>query len=172
MNKTTLHSGEQVYHPRFGFGVIKNLSRRQSIDAATDGASAGHEDYYDIGLREGGTLLVPVARAHSLGLRPLTNSLEDIKAYLRSPAGDLPQRGRERASELRAREQAAEPSALARAVRDLAAQGREHRLSNSEKTWMDRACERLSTEAALVDHISIPEARAAIHEVIACLVGD
>ena len=58
----------------------------------------------------------------------------------------------------------AEPTALAHSVRDLLAQGRSRSLSASEKTWLDKACERLVTEAALVDHVSVPQAREAIQE--------
>jgi RNA polymerase-interacting CarD/CdnL/TRCF family regulator len=119
-------------------------------------------DYYDIHLEEGGTLLVPIDRAESVGLRRLTNGVEAVMASLWSPARTLPDSYRERAAVLRQREQLADPAALAHSVRDMLAQSRGRALSAGEKTWLDNSCERLSTEAALVDHIARSEARAAI----------
>lgn len=166
-----LEPGTPVFHPKYGFGTIHTLTRHDRshpIDnpTAAEAASDRTEDYYDIDLEGGGTLLVPAHRAETLGLRRLTNGVEAVKASLHSPAESLPANFRERASVLRAREQTAEPAALAYSVRDLLAQSRGRTLSASEKAWLDKSCQRLSTEAALVDHISVYEARAAIWNLV------
>lgn len=166
-----LSPGEPIFHPKFGFGTIHGMTRRERIQTIQETASAGMqadhtEDYYDIRLREGGTLLVPISRAESVGLRRLTGGIEATKAGLYSPARSLPDDYRERAAVLRQRGQLAEPGALAHSVRDLLAKSRGRTLSPSEKTWLEKACQCLSTEAALVDQISMVEAQSVIWEVV------
>ena len=151
-----LSPGEPIFHPKFGFGTIHGMTRRERIqtiqETTSAGAQADHtEDYYDIRLREGGTLLVPISRAESVGLRRLTGGIEATKAGLYSP--------REACLTITASErsccasdgQLAEPGALAHSVRDLSAKSRGRTLSPSEKTWLEKACQCLSTEAALVE---------------------
>ena len=128
-------------------------------------------DYYDIELTKGGTLLVPLTRATTVGLRRLVNGLQAIESCLGSPAQELPDNNRQRAAALRERELTAEPTALARAVRDLLAWCAGRKLSQSEKVWLEKSCECLSTEAALVDHITLPQARAAIREAVTGSAG-
>jgi RNA polymerase-interacting CarD/CdnL/TRCF family regulator len=162
---------DPVYHPKYGFGTIHSLTRRNRLhplqEASAADAEAGYaEDYYHIQLSEGGTLLVPVNRADSVGLRRLSSGVEAINACLRSPARSLPAAARERAAELRTREQLPDPFALAQTVRDMLAQSRGRTLATGERAWLEKSCLRLSTEASLVDGISFSEARAAIAEVV------
>jgi RNA polymerase-interacting CarD/CdnL/TRCF family regulator len=156
--------GDSVFHPRYGFGTIVSLARRDPDHPWQEAGPGEALDYYDIQLLKGGSLLVPINRAASVGLRALTNSLEVVKLCLRSPARSLPENHRERAAALRVQGENNEPMALAHSVRDLLAQARSRSLSASEKTWLDKACERLVTEAALVDHVSVLQARTAIQE--------
>jgi RNA polymerase-interacting CarD/CdnL/TRCF family regulator len=163
--------GEPVYHPKYGFGTLYGLTRRDRTHPITEptadqAQSDGTEDYYDIHLIQGGTLLVPVSRAESVGLRRLTDGVEVVETGLRSPAQSLPADFRQRAAVLRLREQLAAPCALVHVVRDLLAQGRSRTLSIGERRWLDKSCQRLSTEAALVDHISTAQAHAAISAVM------
>jgi RNA polymerase-interacting CarD/CdnL/TRCF family regulator len=166
-----LAPGDPIFHPNYGFGTVHSLTRRDRVRPIRQLQPAGAEpdpteEYYDIHLEEGGTLLVPVSRAESVGLRRLTGGLEAVKAGLRSPAQSLPANFRERAAVLRMREQAADPVALAHSVRDVLAQGWARTLSAGERTWLDKSCQRLSTEAAMVDRIPLFQARAAILEVV------
>lgn len=170
---STFAAGESVYHPKYGFGTVHSLSRQARVEPLRLPAAAVTElteDYYDIHLANGGTVLIPVDRAEGAGLRRLSGGIEAVKAGLRSPAQNLPGNYRERAAALRRRE-LAEPGGLVASVRDLMAQGRERVLSVSEKDWLDKSCERLSTEAAMVDQIPLFEARAVIVEVIRELRG-
>lgn len=166
-----LGPGDPVFHPKYGFGTVHSLTRRDRIHPIHETTSSNvesdpTEDYYDIQLTEGGTLLVPVNRADSVGLRRLTNGIEAVKANLCSPAQTLPANSRERATVLRMREQLAEPAALACSVRDMLANSRGRTLSAGEKTWLDKSCQRLSAEVALVDHITVLQARAAVWEIV------
>lgn len=166
-----LGPGDPVFHPKCGFGTIQGLTRRDRIQpfnepSLAEAESDRVEDYYDILLVDGGSLLVPVNRAESVGLRRLSIGIEAVKASLCSPAQSLPANFRERAAELRLREQLAEPTALAHSVRDMLAFTHGRSLSIGEKTWLDKSCQRLITEAALVDHVSVFEARAAIWQVV------
>ena len=166
-----LGPGDLIFHPRHGFGTISGLTRRDPIRpiqdvVVNDGVTDLAQDYYDIQLANGGTLLVPVSRAERLGLRLLTNSVDAITICLHSPAQSLPGDARKRAAELWARGQNGEPTALAASVRDMVAQSRGRTLTASEREWLNKSCERLSTEAALVDGISKSEAHAAIWEAV------
>ncbi len=164
-----LGPGDLIFHPRHGFGTISGLARRDPLHPTQEVASGDastQEDYYDIQLMGGGTLLMPVSRAESIGVRRLTNGVAATTLCLRSPALDLPNDARRRAAELQMRGQGGEPTALAAAVRDMLAQSRGRALRESERTWLDKSCERLSTEAALVDGISKSQAGAAIWGVV------
>jgi len=155
--------GDLIFHPKNGCGAIRSLTRRDPFRPG-QGGEAGEavqdqrQDYYDILLLDGGTMYVPVSRSERLGLRLLTNGIDVIKVCMHSPPRSLPQDGRERAAELQARSQMAEPTALVAAVRDLVVQSRGRALTASETTWLRKSCERLSIEASLVD--SIPKAQA------------
>lgn len=166
-----LAPGDPIFHPKYGFGTVHSMTRRDQVrpihePTAAEAASDGTEDYYDIRLKDGGTLLVPVSRAGSVGLRRLTDGVEAVRAALCSPAQTLPANFRQRAAELRLREQIDEPAALVHSVRDLLAQSKDRTLSAGEKRWLDKSCQRLSTEAALVDSITMNEAYAAIWAVV------
>jgi len=169
--RSILVPGELIFRPRHGVGTSSGLTRRDPLHPIQDvvtseGVPDQAQDYYDIQLLEGGTLHVPVSRAPNVGLRRLTDGLEAVKARLCSPAESLPDDFRQRAAALRLREQLAEPSALAHSVRDMLAQSRGRTLTTSEKTWLDKSCERLNLEAALVDRISRAQARAAIWKTV------
>ena len=164
--------GDPVFHPKYGFGTVHSLTRRDpthpvSEPTPADAESDRTEDYYDIQLAVGGTLLVPVNRAQSVGLRRLTNGIEALTASLCSPAQSLPVNPRQRAAVLRMREQLLEPEALAQCVRDMLAHSQGKPLSASEQAWLDKACQRLSTEVALVDHVTPAQAQAAVWHAVA-----
>lgn len=171
-----LSPGDAVFHPKFGFGTIQGITCRERVQGLNAPASGGApsdrmEEYYEICLREGGALYVPLSRAAGVGLRRLTGGVARVKASLHSPAQSLPDDARLRAAELRLRGQQPEPAALAHSVRDLLAQSRDRTLSASEQTWLEKACQRLSIEAALVDQISPDEALDAIWSVVRALDG-
>jgi RNA polymerase-interacting CarD/CdnL/TRCF family regulator len=164
-------AGDLIFHPRNGCGTVRSLTRRNPYQPG-QGGEAGEavpdqaQDYYDILLLDGGTMYVPVNRAERLGLRLLTNGIDAIRVCMHSPPRSLPRDGRERTAELLRRSQMAEPTALVAAVRDMVAQSRGRALSASETTWLRKACERLSIEAALVDGISRSQAHDAIWETV------
>jgi len=99
---------------------------------------------------DGETLLVPVSRAERVGLRLLTNGVDAVTLCLHSPAQSLPADSRKRAAELWARGQIGEPTALAASVRDMLAQSRGRALTASEKTWLSKSCEPLSSEVLVL----------------------
>jgi RNA polymerase-interacting CarD/CdnL/TRCF family regulator len=163
--------GELIFHPRYGFGAVQGLTRQDRVDLIMESTSADPDeeqtqDYYDIRLDQGGTLLVPVSRAESVGLRHLTYGIEAVKTELCTRAENLPADARERAALLRLSDRIAEPVALAHSVRDLVAHGRKHALTASDKKWLDKSCLRLSTEVALVDSITMREAEDAVNSVV------
>ena len=166
MGTGLFRSGELVYHPRYGFGTVTGIAQQNLSKLVRDDKVSLAEDYYEIDLRQSGTLLVPVARVDSVGLRRLTNGLAAIEACLASPPDKLTEDGRQRMAQLRACEQSPEPGALLGAIRDLAAIGRERGLSTAEQKWLDQACRRLAIEAALVDDIAEVDARTAIWQVV------
>ncbi len=150
----TLQIGDQVIHPRYGFGTVEGVQVHEH-----DGAPV---QYYEIRLADRGQLSVPVAQAAALGLRRLVNGVAATLALLRETAGPLPDHARQRSIELSARWVAPEPNALASGVRDLLAFARKSGLKGSDQQWLTRAYERLGTEAAQVDGITPASARSAI----------
>ena len=137
-SSSALVVGDPVYHPKYGFGSVHSLTRRDRLQPVHERNSAGvepehTEEYYDIHLAEGGTLLVPVGRAESVGLRLLTSGVEAVKAGLRTLPQGLPANFRERAAELRIREGLAQPAGLATSVRDMLAYGRGRTLIGGRK---------------------------------------
>ena len=94
-SSSALVAGDPVYHPKYGFGNVHSLTRRDRFQPVHERSSAGiepeqTEEYYDIHLIEGGSLLVPVGRAESVGLRLLTSGVEAVKAGLRTAPEGLP----------------------------------------------------------------------------------
>jgi RNA polymerase-interacting CarD/CdnL/TRCF family regulator len=173
MTTEALQPGDPVFHPKHGFGTVRGLSRRQGVSAARPAVGpeqpSQDQEYYDIELLGGGMLMVPVDRAAGLGVRRLMNGVDDVTGCLNLPARALPDNPRERLLALKVRERGIEPNALAATVRDMLVQSRGRHLSASEKAWLDNSCDRLSTEAALVDRIAKAEARAAILAAVSLL---
>ena len=70
-----LGPGDLIFHPSHGFGTVSGLTRRDPLDPIQDlditgGAEDPTQDYYDIQLKSGGTLLVPVSRAEASRAAP------------------------------------------------------------------------------------------------------
>ncbi|MFN8468056.1 MAG: hypothetical protein U0X20_21030 [Caldilineaceae bacterium] len=163
--------GDLIFHPKCGFGTVRSLAREESIrldrrPAANAPDGDFTEEFYEIFLNAGGRLLVPVSRAESVGLRHLYYGIESVRSELCSPAGSLPADVRERAVVLRMCEQQREPGALVHAIRDLLALGHTCALSAGDRKWLDKSCLQLSTEVALVDSISLHEAKDAVNAVV------
>jgi RNA polymerase-interacting CarD/CdnL/TRCF family regulator len=161
MATSEFRSGDQVFHPRFGLGVIDAIQTRAPNPQENQDSGATTR-YYQIRLSAKGMLYVPVARAEALGLRRLVNGLAPIVACLRSEANVLPWNARQRVMELRGRWDAPDPRVLPETLRDLLGFGRTYRLSAGDKQWLVRASERLSVEAAMVDSVELSEARQVI----------
>jgi RNA polymerase-interacting CarD/CdnL/TRCF family regulator len=162
-----LRPGEAVYHPRYGFGVVRGIRNEGMANFTEQNVGGVTEPYYEIDITGEGTLFVPTNRAELVGLRRLSNSLAVISACLGSDAVTLPDEARPRLAGLRQREQAREPEALAEAVRDLIASRRNGSLTNPERKWLEQACRRLSAEAAIIEHMAESEAYAAIVAAVA-----
>ena len=122
-------------------------------------------DYYDIQLMGGGTLLVPVNCANVSDcvsspevLMPsrsacvrLCKNCPGMPGNGRPSCGHAVNRRADRGGHL---------------CSGYGTQSHGRTLTASEKAWLDKSCERLSTEAALVDHISRSQAHAAIWEAV------
>lgn len=162
-----LQAGEPVYHPKYGFGVVRGIRNQGMGHFVEQNAGGATEAYYEIDITGEGTLFVPINRAEMVGLRRLSNSLAAISACLSSDGGTLPEDTRQRLAGLRQSEQAREAGALPEAVRDLIAVRRNSQMTNPERKWLEHACRRLSAEAAIIDHIAESEAYAAILAAVA-----
>ncbi len=154
MTAMRLQVGDEIIHPRYGFGTIERVQAHEHEGAPVE--------YYEVRLADGGLLSVPVEQSAALGLRRVTNGLAAIFAVLRGPARPLPEHPRQRGAELAARWVAPDPDALLGGVRDLIAYARQFGLKGSDQQWLTRACERLGAEAARVDGITRARARSAI----------
>ncbi len=157
-----LRVGEPVYHPKYGFGVVRGVRAEGMGHLVAQSANGVTETYYEIDITGEGTLFVPTDRAEMVGLRRLSNGLAAIIECLATDGEALAEDSRQRLAGLRQSEQAREANALPEAIRNLVAIRRGTALSNPERKWLEHACRRLSSEVALVDHISETEAYAAI----------
>lgn len=156
MNAMALQIGDEVIHPRYGFGTVESLLAHDREGTPVE--------YYVVRLADGGVLSVPTAGAAALGLRRLVYGVAALLAMLRGTAMPLPEHPRQRGMELSARWTSPESAALACGVRDLLGHARRFGLKGSELQWLKRACERLGGEAARVDGVTHATARAAITE--------
>lgn len=154
MDNRAFRCGDRIVHPVYGLGVVEGLAVRDP--------SCPTSEYYKIRIAGGDLLSVPVNRAIELGVRLISNSLDNVIRCLRSKARPLPDDDRLRLAELKTRSQAAGPLALAQAVRDLLNRGRSIRLTPADHRWLDNACERLSAEIAWVDDTELDHARTAV----------
>lgn len=156
MSVQRLQPGDKVSHPVYGLGVIEQVTWLDQDSQATE--------VYNIRISRQAMLTVPVERAEAIGLRLAVNGMAQIARCLRAAAQPLPSDARERMTELHTRGQAVRSDSLARTVCDLLGHGRTYRLTPADKRWLQQACDRLSSEAALVDSIDPFKARALIQQ--------
>lgn len=136
--------GDTVLHPRYGVGVIDHIEKR-----VQDGES---RDFFVIPKPSiGSTILVPVATADELGLRPISSAgtLEEaIKILAGECAEDSPVCALRNLSWN-------DPLALAQAIRNQATEPKPRYPKVSELHQLKRAKKLLAEELALV--LEMPE---------------
>ncbi len=158
MSIEPLQPGDRIHHPAYGFGVIEGVATLEQNGQAVE--------CYRIRMAYRGRLTVPIDHAEAVGLRVLVNGLARIAAGLRKPAHPLSENHRERGRELDAYWHDMRSEALTEGVRDLMSRERRGKLTSNDRRWLSSACERLSTEIALVDAMELFKARAAMQREI------
>lgn len=153
--------GDKVVHPGYGPGVITGIERRQMVTEP--------KRYYVINmLAGGGTLMTPVAKADTVGLRPAIGE-KAVKRLLRSlteEPGTLANDFRERQFQVEELLKEGDVFTTAQVLRDLAWHDQVHGLTKRDLQLMQRAEELLAGEVALVEGIEIKEAVDRVHDIV------
>ena len=149
----TFHKGDAVVYPAHGVGVIESVG---SEEIAGYRLNLIHISFEDSQM----TLRVPVAQAHTVGLRKLV-SRETLAAALAILRG-RPRTSRlmwaKRSQEYLAKINTGEPGALAEVIRDLQSAGDGSNSSFSQRNLFELALERLAGELAAVRRIARQDA--------------
>ncbi len=144
--------GERVVYPSHGVGEIVDLESQ--VIAGTN------LEVYVISFPHDKMILrVPVSRASAAGLRTIANKSDINKVY--SILNDKPKRGNKmwsrRAQEYETKINSGQIDSIAEVVRDLYKNVDSDR-SYSERTIYESALNRLATEIAILENITVPVA--------------
>jgi CarD family transcriptional regulator len=155
--------GDAVYHPAHGAGVIANLRRMPALRKG--------QQFYRIRMLAGAntTLLVPVAKAEELGLRPAAtkNQVIDVIRILSSEPVILPETHKQRYSVCQEKLDAADTMRTAEVVRDLTMRRIQHdHLNVPGRHIFKKAMGLLAGELALAQGVTLAEAKEQINEAL------
>ena len=155
----TFNSGEYVVYPTHGVGKVTNIAK-QTI------AGSELELLVD---KDKMTLRVPMAKLDQVGLRKISDetTMKEALATLKGKPRIKKVMWSRRAQEYENKINSGNPVAVAEVIRDL------HRSENladqsySERQIYEHALERLASEVAVYDNISLEEANKKLLETVA-----
>jgi CarD family transcriptional regulator len=153
--------GDKVIHPAYGAGTILEINEKSIGDQI--------QNYYVINLlTQAGTLMVPVARAHELGLRLPVEEPDQVLTVLTSEPEDLSNDHRTRQELISTDIRSGDVVKISEAVRDLAFRDRADKLTEADQKLYRQAQDFLVGELALSQNVDMDTAR---HQVTAVLDG-
>jgi CarD family transcriptional regulator len=154
--------GDKVIHPAYGAGTIVTIEEKQ--------VGEQQRTYYIIELlTQAGTLMVPVARADELGLRPPVKQPEQVLDVLTSEPTMLSSDHRERQELISTDLRSGDVRKISEAVRDLAYREREERLTEADQKLYRQAQGFLAGEIALSQGIDVEAAQSQVASVLETL---
>ena len=158
----TFSSGEYVVYPTQGVGKVTNITK-QNI--------AGHElEHLVVNFdKDKMTLRVPMAKLDQVGIRKISyeNTMKEALATLKGKPRVKKVMWSRRAQEYENKINSGNPIAVAEVIRDLHRSENLAEQSYSERQIYEHALERLASEVAILDNISIEEANKKLLETIA-----
>ncbi len=152
----TFKIGDRIVHPQHGVGQVVKLEERQFEPGMM-------RQYYEISIREGGTVWVPTDLSIS-GLRNLAkrSEIDRCREILMSRPAPLTDDVRTRQSNLASRLKQGTIRTRCEVVRDLYAYGEHKSLYGSMAGFFKQTQNVLCQEWAIVEGVTQPEA---VHEV-------
>ncbi|MBV9756779.1 MAG: CarD family transcriptional regulator [Alphaproteobacteria bacterium] len=147
------HEGDHVVYPTHGVGKVERI--------ATEDIAGHRLELIHITFEENRmTLRVPVAKAHSAGLRKLASRalFDEALAVLKGRARIKRTMWSRRAQEYEAKINSGDPLAIAEVVRDLHRNAGQPDQSFSERQIYEAAMDRLAAELAALDQTDKPTA--------------
>lgn len=154
--------GAAVFHPEKGAGIVSALGEMP-------GPSDGRPCYKIEMTGQIKTLLmIPVAEAESLGLRPVisTADVAEVWRVLAASPEELPEQQQQRYKLLTERVDTGRVLEIASVVRDLACRKENSRLYALARKVLDRAIRLLTSELATAQSIDLQSAESQISRVL------
>jgi len=145
--------GDKVVHPSHGAGVIINIEGKEFLEE--------RGRYYVIDLLTcEGVVMVPVASAQRIGLRPVSDADEISRAMsiLTSSPDNLPNDHRERRAQIEEKLRTGDIVEVTKVVRNLAWRDRCRKLTMADRRLYERAQTFLAAELALAKGMELQEA--------------
>jgi CarD family transcriptional regulator len=151
--------GDKVIYPAYGAGTIVDIKEKQIGEQ--------QRTYYIIELlAQAGTLMVPVARASELGLRPPIEQPKQVVKVLTSEPVLLSNDHRERQELIGADIRSGNLLKISEVVRDMAYRDRANNLTETDLELYRQAQEFLAGELALSQDIDVETARDQVRSVL------
>jgi CarD family transcriptional regulator len=151
--------GDKVIYPAYGAGTIVDIKEKQIGEQ--------QRTYYIIELlAQAGTLMIPVARADELGLRPPIKHPRRVLKVLASEPVLLSNDHRERQELINADIRSGDLLRISEVVRDMAYRDKASKLTETDLELYRQAQEFLASEIALSQNIDVQAARDQVRSVL------
>ena len=164
--KITVHNpyatGEYVVYPAHGVGKVSDVTKQTIAGTELDLIVVNFD-------KDKMTLRIPMAKAETTGLRKISNAdtINDALTTLKGKAKVKKVMWSRRAQEYENKINSGNPVAIAEVIRDLHRNENLAEQSYSERQIYEHALERLASEVAVYNNISIEDANKKLLDTIA-----
>ncbi|MBO5039157.1 MAG: CarD family transcriptional regulator [Alphaproteobacteria bacterium] len=158
----TFSSGEYVVYPTHGVGKVTNIAKQTIAGSELELLVVNFD-------KDKMTLRVPMAKLDKVGLRKISNetTMKEALATLKGKPRVKKIMWSRRAQEYENKINSGNPVAVAEVIRDLYRNENLAEQSYSERQIYEHAVERLASEVAVYDNISVEEASKKLLETVA-----
>lgn len=162
ISSVSFNSGEYVVYPTHGVGKVSDISKQTIAGSELELLVVNFD-------KDKMTLRIPLAKIENVGLRKISEPATINKALetLKGKAKVRKVMWSRRAQEYENKINSGNPVAVAEVVRDLYRQENLAEQSYSERQIYEQAFERLASEVAVCDNISIEDANKKLLTVLA-----
>ena len=163
--KVTVHNpyvtGEYVVYPAHGVGKVSDVTKQNIAGTELELIVVNFD-------KDKMTLRIPMAKAQTTGLRPISdaNTFSDALAALKGKAKVKKIMWSRRAQEYENKINSGNPVAIAEVIRDLHRNENLAEQSYSERQIYEQALDRLSNEYAVFENISAADATQKILDIL------
>lgn len=158
----TFNSGEYVVYPTHGVGKVTNIAKQNIAGNELELLVVNFD-------KDKMTLRVPMAKLDKVGLRKISNetTMKEALATLKGKPRVKKVMWSRRAQEYENKINSGNPVAVAEVIRDLYRNENLAEQSYSERQIYEHAIERLASEVAVYDNISVEDASKKLIELVA-----